>query len=334
MHTVSTRSKTFTSFPAPLEQVRAYVQINSRKAREGAHPVAKALLKRFVRQIQRLSWEQAYQLGGLIGTLLAGLRIRWGVAHTNLSLVYGDRLTKGEMWRLYQATWINFGRVIINHLRLPYQPTEFWHKQVRFPKERMLRHLYATGRGVIFVVGHMGMMDLAGGRLGRCGYPVAAVAKPMRSPLIDQLIVGAREAMNMSTISHRNSARRILKGLRTGEAIGLIIDQNMKRSQSIFVDWLGQPATVTSAAAVFARRTQAQVVVGFLEQEGPKRFVMHMSDPLPWIPVPDDPHKELQVNTQQQAYAYQKFILEKPELWFWIHRRWKIQPDGKKWPYP
>jgi lauroyl/myristoyl acyltransferase len=85
---------------------------------------------------------------------------------------------------------------------------------------------------------------------------------------------------------------------------------------------------------VFARRTQAQVVVGFLEQEGPKRFVMHMSDPLPWISVPDDQHKELLVNTQQQAYAYQKFILQKPELWFWIHRRWKVQPGGKKWPYP
>jgi Kdo2-lipid IVA lauroyltransferase/acyltransferase len=334
MPTGGARSKAFTSFPAPLEQVRAYVQANTRKAEEGGHPVAKSLLKLFVRQIQKLSWEQAYQLGGLIGTLMACLRIRWGVARANLSLVYGDRLTKGEMWRLYRVTWINFGRVIINHLRLPYLPEKFWRRQVRFPKERMLRHLYATERGVIFVVGHMGMMDLAGGRLGRCGYPTAAVAKPMRSPLIDQLVVGAREAMNMSTIPHRNSARRILKGLRTGEAIGLIIDQNMKRSQGIFVDWLGQPATVTPAAAVFARRTQAQVVVGFLEQEGPKRFVMHMSDPLPWIPVPGDPQKELQVNTQSQAYAYQKLILEKPELWFWIHRRWKVQPGGKKWPYP
>ncbi|MEJ2643167.1 MAG: lysophospholipid acyltransferase family protein [Desulfosarcinaceae bacterium] len=326
MPTARTRSKAFTSFPAPLEQVRAYVLANTRKAREEGHPVAKALLKLLVRRVQKLSWEQAYQLGGLIGTMMAGFRIRWGVARANLCLVYGDRLTKSDMWRLYQATWINFGRVIVNHLRLPYQPARFWRHQVRFPKERMLRHLYADGRGLIFVVGHMGMMDLAGGRLGRCGYPMAAVAKPMRSPLIDQLVVGAREAMNMSTIPHRNSARRILKGLRSGEAISLIIDQNMKRSQGIFVDWLGQPATVTPAAAVFARRTQAQ--------EGPKRFVMHMSDPLPWLRVPEDADRELWVNTQHQAYVYQKMIMQKPEQWFWVHRRWKIQPNGRTWPYP
>jgi KDO2-lipid IV(A) lauroyltransferase len=256
------------------------------------------------------------------------------VARTNLDIVYGDRLDAAEKHRIYRASWINFGRVIVNHLRLPYMPPEFWVTQVRFPKLGVLSDLYNAGRGVIMVAGHLGMMDLSGGRLGQGGYPVAAVAKPMRSPSIDKLVVGAREAMNMGTISHRNSARRILKGLRNGEAVIFIIDQNMKRSQGIFVDWFGQPASVSPAAAVFARQTGAPVVAGFLEQKGPKDFVMHMSDPLPWLRVPEAPDTEIVVNTQHQARAYQEFILAKPELWFWIHRRWKIQPDGKKWPYP
>ena len=144
----------------------------------------------------------------------------------------------------------------------------------------------------------------------------------------------ARMALNMSTISHRNSARRILKGLRDGEAVIFIIDQNMKRSQGIFVDWFGQPASVSPAAAVFARQTRAPVVAGYLEQTGPTKFVMHMSAPLPWKAVEGDPDTELVVNTQNQAKAYQRMIRDKPEQWFWIHRRWKIQPNGKKWPYP
>jgi KDO2-lipid IV(A) lauroyltransferase len=317
-----------------LEEVRAYVNANSRKASGGGNRFVGKLLGLVLSAAKRLTWEQAFALGGYIGLWMAALRIRWGVARTNLEIVYGDRLDAAAKRRIYTAAWINFGHVIVNHLRLPYLPPDFWNLNVSFPKERVLKDLYNAGRGVIMIAGHLGMMDLSGGRLGQGGYPVAAVAKPMRSPSIDKLVVGAREAMNMGTISHRNSARRILKGLRNGEAVIFIIDQNMKRSQGIFVDWFGQPASVSPAAAVFARQTGAPVVAGFLEQKGPKDFVMHMSDPLPWLRVPEAPDTELVVNTQNQARAYQEFILANPELWFWIHRRWKIQPDGKKWPYP
>lgn len=328
------RSKPFTRFPASHEQVRAYVKANTRKAPPGGNFLARKLIELMLKTVQQLSWKQAYALGEFIGAWMAALRIRWGVARTNLGIVYGDSMDAAEKHRIYRASWINFGRVIVNHLRLPYMPSDFWETHVRFPKESTLRDLYTAGRGIIMVCGHLGMMDLAGGRLGQCGYPVAAVAKPMRSTLIDQLVVGAREAMNLGTIPHRNSARRILKGLRDGEGVVMVADQNMKRSQGIFVDWFGQPATVSPAAAVFARQTRAPVVVGFLEQAGSKQFVMHMSDPIPWIAVPNDADTELLVNTQNHAKAFQEMVKEKPEQWFWIHRRWKIQPDGMKSPYP
>lgn len=328
------RSKPFTRFPAPLGTIRAYVSANTRKAPAGGNPFAWRLIGLLLYLVQRLSWEQAYALGGFIGAWMAALRVRWGVARTNLDIVYGGRMDAVKKRRIYRASWINFGRVIVNHLRLPYMPPDFWKTHVRFPKERTLQDLYNTGRGVIMVCGHLGMMDLSGGRLGQCGYPLAAVAKPMRSPGIDRLVVGAREAMNMCTISHRNSARRILKGLRDGGAVVLVNDQNMKRSQGIFVDWFGQAASVSPAAAVFARQTRAPVVVGYLEQTSAKDFFMHMSEPLPWLSFPEDATAEIRMNTQNQADVYQEMILQKPELWFWIHRRWKIQPDGKKWPYP
>jgi Kdo2-lipid IVA lauroyltransferase/acyltransferase len=327
-------SKAFTRFPAPLEQVKAYVGANSRKAKSAGNPLVGKLIRLLIRCVQALSWEQAFALGGYLGAAMAAMGIRRQVAAANLDIVYKGRLNAAEKRRIYKASWVNFGRVVINHMRLPYQPPDFWAAHVRFPQEQTLQALYGRGRGVIMVCGHLGMMDLSGGRLGQCGYPVAVVAKPMRSPSIDTLVVTARSAMNLSTISHRNSARRILKGLRNGEAVVFIADQNMKRSQGIFVDWFGQPASVSPAAAVFARQTKAPVVVGYLEQTGPKQFVMHMSAPLPWISLADDPDAELVANTQNQAKAYQRMISEKPELWFWIHRRWKIQPDGKKWPYP
>jgi lauroyl/myristoyl acyltransferase len=42
--------------------------------------------------------------------------------------------------------------------------------------------------------------------------------------------------------------------------------------------------------------------------------------------------EKVKVN-QNQAGAVQQIILQHPELWLWIYKRWEICPDGEKYPY-
>ncbi|NNG00671.1 MAG: lysophospholipid acyltransferase family protein [Desulfobacteraceae bacterium] len=323
----------FRSYPVSMEQLCAYTKENTRHVNlEGPH-IAWGIVRFIVWIANLLSWKTAYGIGRALGLLMFHLRIRRKVALTNLDIVYGDLKSADEKERIYKASLINFGRVMINYLRLPYQPPDFWRTNCTFKNESALRALLARNKGAIFVCGHIGMMDLAGGAVGMSGYPVAAVAKKMKNTAIDKFIVDSRTKMNFGTIPHKKSIRRILKGLKLGESILLVMDQNMKRRESIFIDWMGRPASVMPSAAFLVRKTGAPVLTGFLRQTGPDLFVSEISNEVEWTPIPEDPDREILVNTQKQADAVQQLIYENPELWFWIHRRWKVQPQGMQRPY-
>ena len=65
-------------------------------------------------------------------------------------------------------------------------------------------------------------------------------------------------------IHRRNAGREILKALRENEAVGILFDQNTTRREGVFADFFGIPAATTPAIAMFALRTGAAVVPGFL----------------------------------------------------------------------
>lgn len=80
---------------------------------------------------------------------------------------------------------------------------------------------YNRKKGVILVSGHIGMMDLSGGKLGVCGYPAGFVGKKISHPVFNRLTLDSRRAMNICAINYKKSAIRILRGIKRGIAIGL-----------------------------------------------------------------------------------------------------------------
>lgn len=323
----------FTRFPAPLDEIAAYVRAHSRRVDIHGHRCVRCGIRLLLFLVQRLSWKRAYDLGALLGRCMALFRLRRSVAMINLDIVYGDRKTETEKMRIYRASLINFGRLIVNYLRLPYQPPAFWQRHCTWKNEHLFRDAMNRGRGVIVLAGHIGLFDLALGMFGMFGYPAALVGKRIRNPVIDKLVMDTRNAMNAGTIDYRRSIRRILRGIRNGEAIAMALDQNMKKRVGIFLDWFGRPACSVHAPAVVARKTGAPVLAGYCYQKGPDRFELVATDQLDWISCPEAPEKEIRLNAQKHADAIQRIILAHPELWFWIHRRWKTQPEGMANPY-
>jgi len=323
----------FDSYPAPLDQVTAYTRKHSRPAEVKGYYFTRLLIWLLLRFARSLSWESAYRFGSAIGTLIYRLRVRRDVAMINMDIVYGDKKTAKEKDRIYKASMINFGRVIINYLRLPYMGPSFWENNCSLNNELILKDVMNRRKGALLLAGHIGMMDLAGGKLGMCGYPVAVIGKKIKNPAIDRVVVESRNAMNLGTINYKNSMVRILKGIRRGEAVAMALDQNMKPRYGVFINWMGRVASSVRSAALVARETGAPVLVGYCYQKDIARFEVVITEEVTWEPYPDDPEKEILINTQKQSDALQRIIYDNPELWFWIHRRWKLQPEGTPNPY-
>lgn len=323
----------FNSYPAPLEQVTAYARKYSQTTEVKGYHFTQLVVILLLKWAQGLSWRTAYRVGSGIGNLLYRLKLRRDVAITNLDIVYGTTKTLSEKERIYRESLLNLGRVIINYLRLPYMGPDFWQNNWDWKNEKILQDAYNRKKGVILVSGHIGMMDLSGGKLGMCGYPAGMVGKKISHPVFNKLTLDSRRAMNICAINYKNSATRILRGIKRGEAIGMAIDQNMKPQYGMFIDWMGKPALSVKAPAMVARRTGAAVIAGYSYQKDIDHFEMVVTEEVPWESCPENPEKEILINNQNQADAIQRIIFANPELWFWIHRRWKNQPGEKPNPY-
>ena len=323
----------FESYPVPLDKVTAYTREHSRPASVKGYYLTRLFIRCLLVFAQSLSWKGAYHLGTGIGKLMYWLKIRRSTAMINLDIVYREEKTPEEKEAIYRESMINLGRVIINYLRLPFMGPSFWESNCDWKNESILKDAMNRKKGALLIAGHIGMMDLPGGKFGMTGYPIAVIGKNIKNPAIDRFVVETRNAMNLGTIRSKNSMERIFAGIRRGEAIAMAVDQSMKKKYGIFLNWMGRPASSVRSAAFVARETGAPVIAGYCYQKDVDRFEVVITEEIEWEPIPDDPEKELLVNAQKQSDAFQRIIYDNPELWFWIHRRYKIQPEGVPNPY-
>ena len=321
------------SFPWTVKTVREYTQANTRKVEVRGHLLSRFgvwLLLSFCRAFSR---KGAWRLGSAIGGIMYRLRIRRDVVMTNLDIVYGDKKSSEEKEAIYRKCLIHVGRQAVNYMRTPLYDEKFWNENVQMLGEPIVREAYNKGKGVIILSMHYGAWELPGGKFGMSGYPISNIIKIIKNPVTEKLLIDARLSMNLGTIPHKGSMQRIVEGLGRGEGIIMAVDQNMKRSQGVFVDWFGRPASTIRSCAYLARETGAAVVAGYSHQTDPDRIVVEVIGEIPWEPFPDDPEEELRINTRNYIRPFEKPIYEKPDEWLWLHRRWKVQPEGTPNPY-
>lgn len=323
----------FDEFPAALDMVTKYTLDNTAQGDIRGHKISWWMLSLFRNTVRSMSWKSAYALGRFFGWVFNLIKIRKRVAMINMDIVFGDTKTTEEKERIYRESLYNLGQLVMNYVRLPAQPPSFWRNNCEVVNLDKLHEAYNKKRGLLFVAAHIGMWDLAGGAIGMIGYPVSVIAKRIKNRVFDKAVIDARSGFNLGTIEHKHSMPRIMDGLRNGEAIAMALDQNMKRSQGVFVEWLGRKASTVRSSAWVQKETGVPVFAVYMVQTAPDRFKIVFSDEVAWEPFPEDPEKEFLINTRKHNHALEPVIYEQPELWFWLHRRWKVQPEGTPNPY-
>lgn len=182
----------------------------------------------------------------------------------------------------------------------------------------------ARKRGVVFISGHVGNWELLARRVSLAGYPCQTIAKETTDNRITALVERFRLSAQLKSIwrGQPGAAKHMLRALKAGEILGLLIDQDTD-VQSIWVPFFGRPAKTPRAAADLALRTQAAVILGFCQRQGPGRYRLSMEE-LP-VPTQTDESAVAQLTAQLTSRIEAK-IREAPEQWVWMHQRWKSQP--------
>jgi KDO2-lipid IV(A) lauroyltransferase len=161
------------------------------------------------------------------------------------------------------------------------------------------------------------------------GHPLSFLARPLDNPLLNRLVNSYRELSGNRAIDKNRSVRAVLEVLRRGGDVGLLIDVNVLADQGVFVDFFGIPACSTTGLAVFALRSEAPVVPGFLIwDERLKKHRLRFDPEIPLIRTGDF-KEEVRLNTARFTKVIEEYARRYPDQWLWVHRRWNTRPEGE-----
>jgi Kdo2-lipid IVA lauroyltransferase/acyltransferase len=242
------------------------------------------------------------------------------LALRNLTSAFPIR-TPRECRVIARGMFSHFGRLLTVLLKFSTMSSAQMLAHVEFDGEERVVHAHAQGRGVLLFTGHFGFWEINALVHALAIQPMSVLARPLDNPLLHDLLESVRTATGNSVIYRRGAIRRVLRALDANQAVAVLIDQHIHTADSVYVDFFNRPAATTSALAALALRTGAPVVPVFALPLPGGRFRMvyeHPVDP----PRTDDPDAIRQF-TQRCTDVLEMYVRRYPELWLWMHRRWR-----------
>jgi KDO2-lipid IV(A) lauroyltransferase len=257
---------------------------------------------------------------GLLYYLLG--RMRRNVALTNLGLCF-PHWSESERRRVARAHFQAMGRAVLEEGILWWSSKERIQRLVRVEG---IEHLEAErGRPLIALAPHFIGLDMGGTRLAT-EWSGCNMYRRQSNPLMDRMLLrGRTRFLPQRMFSRRDGIRPLVRAMREGLPFHYSPDQDYGPRDSIFVPFFGVPAATITGVSRIARLARAAVVPVVTRQlPGAGGYVVTFYPAWSDFPTGDEERDTRRVN----EFIEQR-VLEMPEQYLWVHRRFKTQPPGK-----
>jgi KDO2-lipid IV(A) lauroyltransferase len=185
------------------------------------------------------------------------------------------------------------------------------------------------GKGVLFLTGHVGGWELSAFSHSLYGHPLHFVMRPLDNPYLDALVRRYRTMHGNIPILKDDPVRELLRAMKAGATVGILMDTNMTPPEGVFVEFFGIPACTASGLARIALRTDAAVVPGFTIWDPVLRKYRLRFEPALQLIRTGNNEADIVPNTQLFTKVIEDVVRRYPDQWLWVHRRWKTRPPGQ-----
>ncbi len=247
-------------------------------------------------------------------------RVRRKVSLINLRLAFPER-DEAALEKIGRSSYMNVGRFMMEFARQKRVTGDYIDRYVTWADPAQYEMITSLDTGVILLAFHFGNWELTGVTAKHAFGDVAFLVGEQHNSLVDNYINELRASQDIELYTRDAALRGVVTSIRRKGMVCWLSDQDAGKN-GLVVDFFGFPASTPRGAAAFSVKLGAPIWCIFLErQKGPcHRFIgSELLYPRSDLSG-DDAEIEL---TQRYTGILEKLVAERPEQYWWAHRRWK-----------
>ena len=240
-------------------------------------------------------------------------------AKANLDLVYKDTISESEKYTIIKGSYKNIIYNLYDFIENQTLDIDGFNDKIKINNEDIILKAIKDKRKIILITAHYGNWEYGSSFIPLRYLPTTMVGRPMNNKYLNKELNDTRTRNNTKMITTKEAGRGLVKALRQGRLVGLVIDQHNRTG--IEVEFLGQKVLQADSPSRLALKFDAVIIPMFFTMQS---FGKYTADVYPAIePKEYTGDDAIQKMTQKQADIMSEHILKKPEQWLWQHKRFK-----------
>jgi KDO2-lipid IV(A) lauroyltransferase len=246
------------------------------------------------------------------------IRERRDVTRINLAKCFPQKSAE-EREMIARAHWRAFLRSFLERGNLWWGSRERIRSMVRLEGMENL-----TAKKTVLLAPHFVGLDATLTRLS-LDYPVAMMYSRQKDPAFDALMYRGRTRFGGKMFPRQAGIKEGLRVIEEGVLYYYLPDLDFGANRAVFVPFFGVPAATVTGLSYIARETGAAVVPCVTRMlPGGAGYVARLHPAWTGFPSGDDA-----ADARRMLAFVEERILEMPEQYFWLHKRFKTRPAGE-----
>lgn len=220
-----------------------------------------------------------------------------------------------------------FGRMIVEVMRFPLLKPDNIDQTVKVEGLEYLDAAYKQNKGVIMATGHYGNWELLGATVALHGYPMLSITRKQNNGAMDKFINEYRQMVGQKVAYNRGESGllAISRMLKEKHLLGVLYDQDTN-DDGVEINLFGKKSIIPMGAAALSRIYGSPILPIFLHNNDDGTCTAKIYPPL-YTPRTKNKTQDFYDVTKQMVTILEHEIIAHPEMWFWVHDRWK---DGRQ----
>ena len=262
--------------------------------------------------------DMASRFGDSVGSWIGPkLKKKTAIFRANMVIAFPE-LTEVEIDELVIRAWGRAGRVLAEypHLATILKEDDRLVIDIREP----LAACENPTRPCVIVTAHQSNWEVVRCAGAKLGIRNVSLYSPPSNPLLDRMLLESRQALNSELLPRDNSARLLLRALKKGQSVAMVMDRRV--DEGTFIRFFGRNKLSTIMPAKLALKLNCDLIPAQVErlQDAHYRVTFHP----PIVPKDTDVDETTQgIDMIQQVHRqFENWIRQQPEDWFCSKRLW------------